>query len=481
MPLLEPGSERWKGPGTSSSSAIDIEDLTQRCALVPRSATASPTPNVYDGKARSRALRGDRRPGDVLRRPRPARSAGGSPGRSRTPPIWTRGSSSALQARREGCLALSLLALAFAAPAAASELSPTPRRARERGDLPDLPDDARHLRLAGREADAAFIRARIAAGDTKSEIKAKLVDEFGRASSPRRRSSGFNLARLAAAARRARLVGVVAVGVARVALEPRAREPPSRRPRAPPLDPELERRVDDELARFDDERTASRRSRSSPASSPSSRRACCRSSPATCRRCRRSRRSGSASRGAARRVVVASIPFIAGFTARLRPARRGRGGDRALVHAQPRSCSSRSRASCSSSSASRSWAPARGRERWSRPELVAGARRRGSGAARRRRSRSVPRRASARCSASILVLAGDSGTVLEARRCCSPSTRSGSRSRSCSRASLFARAMGAFRWLRDHYGVIQFVSGAILVALGVLFFLRRVLVAARLT
>src|SRR3954468_19312766 len=32
----------------------------------------------------------------------------------------------------------------------------------------------------------------------------------------------------------------------------------------------------------------------------------------------------------------------------------------------------------------------------------------------------------------------------------------------------FTRAMGAFRWLRDHYAVIQVVSGSLLVALGLL-------------
>ena len=37
----------------------------------------------------------------------------------------------------------------------------------------------------------------------------------------------------------------------------------------------------------------------------------------------------------------------------------------------------------------------------------------------------------------------------------------------------FARAMGAFRWLRDRYAVIQAVSGAILVALGLLLFFDR--------
>ena len=37
----------------------------------------------------------------------------------------------------------------------------------------------------------------------------------------------------------------------------------------------------------------------------------------------------------------------------------------------------------------------------------------------------------------------------------------------------FTRAMGAFRWLRDHYRIIQLVSGAILVALGLLLFFNR--------
>ena len=37
----------------------------------------------------------------------------------------------------------------------------------------------------------------------------------------------------------------------------------------------------------------------------------------------------------------------------------------------------------------------------------------------------------------------------------------------------FARAMSAFRRLRDHYGAIQFVSGAVLVAIGLLLFFDR--------
>jgi cytochrome c-type biogenesis protein len=37
----------------------------------------------------------------------------------------------------------------------------------------------------------------------------------------------------------------------------------------------------------------------------------------------------------------------------------------------------------------------------------------------------------------------------------------------------FTRAMGTFRWLRDHYRAIQLVSGALLVVLGLLLFFNR--------
>ena len=37
----------------------------------------------------------------------------------------------------------------------------------------------------------------------------------------------------------------------------------------------------------------------------------------------------------------------------------------------------------------------------------------------------------------------------------------------------FAQAMGAFRWLRDHYGVLRIGGGATLVVLGLLLFFDR--------
>ena len=38
---------------------------------------------------------------------------------------------------------------------------------------------------------------------------------------------------------------------------------------------------------------------------------------------------------------------------------------------------------------------------------------------------------------------------------------------------LILRAMGAFRWLRDHYRAIQFAGGLVMVALGLLLFFGR--------
>src|SRR4029077_20375252 len=74
--------------------------------------------------------------------------------------------------------------------------------------------------------------------------------------------------------------------------------------------------------------------------------------------------------------------------------------------------------------------------------------------------------------AAILVLAGTSDTALQGAlllACYSlglaiPFVLAG---------AIFTRAMGAFRWLRDHYGAIECVSGAIMVALALLLFCGR--------
>lgn len=74
--------------------------------------------------------------------------------------------------------------------------------------------------------------------------------------------------------------------------------------------------------------------------------------------------------------------------------------------------------------------------------------------------------------AAILVLAGSSGTALQGATLLAvyslglaiPFVLAG---------ALFTRMMGAFRWLRDHYRAIQIAGGAVMVTLGLLLFFER--------
>jgi cytochrome c-type biogenesis protein CcmH len=154
---------------------------------------------------------------------------------------------------RAALTAALLLALGAAGTVAASERQPT---------LPELERElicpTCHESLAVSSSPIAdrmrsFIRARIAAGDTKSEIKSKLVDQFGESVLAAPPKHGFNLL--------AWLLPFAGLGLGGAALAVlarrwrRAREDavpsdPSGNGRGP-LDPELERRVDEELARFD--------------------------------------------------------------------------------------------------------------------------------------------------------------------------------------------------------------------------------------
>jgi cytochrome c-type biogenesis protein CcmH len=95
----------------------------------------------------------------------------------------------------------------------------------------------------------AFISRRIKAGDTRSEIEQRLVANFGPAilASPPRH--GFDL--LAWWLPIVAVVGGAAVLGVAVWHWSRGREPEPALAAGAPLDPELERRVDEELARFD--------------------------------------------------------------------------------------------------------------------------------------------------------------------------------------------------------------------------------------
>jgi len=143
------------------------------------------------------------------------------------------------------CLvALALAASALTTPAWASEQRPTSAELESELVCPicDSTLDTSNAEIARRMK--TFIRRRIAAGDTKSEIKASLVEQFGPrvlAVPPRK---GFDwLAWLLP------LGGISVAGVAVGALAWRwSRRGP---PEDPPLDPDLERRLDAELARFE--------------------------------------------------------------------------------------------------------------------------------------------------------------------------------------------------------------------------------------
>jgi cytochrome c-type biogenesis protein len=106
------------------------------------------------------------------------------------------------------------------------------------------------------------------------------------------------------------------------------------------------------------------------------------------------------------------------------------------------------------------------------PGLLAGARRRGSGA--------LLGGAFAVCAApcigtvlaAVLVLASNTGTVLKGAVLLAAYAL-GLAAAFLLAGVAFARAMAAFRWLRDRYTVIQVASGVVLVALGLLLFFHR--------
>jgi cytochrome c-type biogenesis protein CcmH len=93
----------------------------------------------------------------------------------------------------------------------------------------------------------AFIRARIAAGDGEQEIKDALVAQFGTEVLAEPPGGGFGL--LAWLLPLGALVGGALVIAVLIRTWSRRRPPPG--PPDDRLDPQLERLVDDELARFD--------------------------------------------------------------------------------------------------------------------------------------------------------------------------------------------------------------------------------------
>jgi cytochrome c-type biogenesis protein CcmH/NrfF len=147
-----------------------------------------------------------------------------------------------------------LVALVFVAPAPASERSPTLPELEHEVMCPTCKTLLELSQAPVAERMRAFIRGRIAAGDTKSEIRARLVAEFGEAVLAAPRTRGFGLlawvlpfvALLGAGA----AIGLVAwrwtrAGQAEVVPARTSRNGQVR------LDRGLEQRLDEELARFD--------------------------------------------------------------------------------------------------------------------------------------------------------------------------------------------------------------------------------------
>ena len=137
--------------------------------------------------------------------------------------------------------------LLCAAPASASERRPT------QGELEgEVICPTCHTTLDQSSAPIAlrmkaFLARRIDAGDTRSEIEDKLIATFGPSVVARPATHGFDLL-----AWLLPLIGVLGGAVVLGAAAwhwSRSRAPAT--PVAAPLDPDLERRVDEELARFE--------------------------------------------------------------------------------------------------------------------------------------------------------------------------------------------------------------------------------------
>jgi cytochrome c-type biogenesis protein CcmH len=145
-------------------------------------------------------------------------------------------------------LAAVAVALVLSAPAAASERHPTLGELEGEVMCPTCKTTLDQSAAPVADRVRQFISAQIAAGDTKSEIKEKLVAQFGPAILAEPSKHGFNLLAWVLPFAGVAL-GAVALGILAWRWS-RARDPALARA-GPALDPELERRVDEELARFD--------------------------------------------------------------------------------------------------------------------------------------------------------------------------------------------------------------------------------------
>jgi cytochrome c-type biogenesis protein CcmH len=143
---------------------------------------------------------------------------------------------------------ITIAALAVASPAFASESLPTLAELETEVICPTCHTTLDQSSSPVADRMRTFIRVRIAAGDTKTKIKDRLVAEFGQevlASPPKR---GFNLLAWVLPPVAA-VIGAGAIAVLAVRWSRRRETVADESPSA--LEPALERRIDDELARLD--------------------------------------------------------------------------------------------------------------------------------------------------------------------------------------------------------------------------------------
>jgi cytochrome c-type biogenesis protein CcmH len=156
--------------------------------------------------------------------------------------------------RRTALIVLVTLLALPAAPATASERHPTLSELEPELVCPSCKTTLDLSTAPIAQRMRVFIRRRIAAGDTKSEIKAKLVAQFGSGVLATPSKRGFDLLAWLVPLGGVLLAAVVVAVAARRWSAGRtshsAPPDPSQNGRAP-LEPELERRLEEELARFD--------------------------------------------------------------------------------------------------------------------------------------------------------------------------------------------------------------------------------------
>ncbi|MBD0330172.1 MAG: cytochrome c-type biogenesis protein CcmH [Thermoleophilia bacterium] len=145
-----------------------------------------------------------------------------------------------------------VLALASVAAAEASEERPTLSELEGELVCKSCNTTLELSNSATAEQMRAFIRRRIAAGDTKSEIKRKLVAQLGPGVLAEPPKQGFDLLAWAVPLSGV-LAAVAAVGFAarRWTAGAEGREASAAADGGAPIEPELERRVDEELEDFE--------------------------------------------------------------------------------------------------------------------------------------------------------------------------------------------------------------------------------------